>query len=448
MNNQNNYRSITVRMIAGLLAALLILVSGCFTPAYARDDRQTGSEIETITPIGNLDAEPPEVKAKAAMLYSLDLDVPLFSKNENKKISPYSTTKILTAYLALEKLPMDKKVKASKKATQVYEDGSSILLEAGEKMSVKDLVYGTLLASGNDAAYALGEAMEGSEKRFAKLMNKTVKSWGCNDTNFVNANGWKHKDHYTTAHDMCIILRKCMENETLREISMTREYTIPATNKSEKRDLENIFLKSISESQSYLGGKTGRWEDDDCAIVLEFAEEGLQAAIVLLGDTVKGRVSDVDTLMKFSHVVTPGFKVCSEGDTVTQVRVKHGEKTLTDLAVTGMTLAYPRNATADEVQVDLHTEKLEAPIRKGEKVGTYTIYVNGQQLAQHDLLTTEDIETGWFPSYIYISNEQTRKIMPYAAAAVLLVLAVIILSIRNSIRRRKKSKQNDYAEKH
>lgn len=446
MNDQKTIKSITIRRIAGLLAALLILVSGCFTTVYADDEKQTGSGITTIQSIGDLDAEPPEIKAKAAMMYSLDVDAPVFSKNESRRISPYSTTKILTAYLALEKLPMDKIIKASKKATQVYEDGSSILLQPGEKMSVKDLVYGTLLASGNDAAYALGEAVAGSEKKFAALMNKTVKEWGCNDTNFVNANGWKDKNHYTTAHDMCIILRKCMENEKLGEISLTKEYTIPKTNKSEKRELKNIFLHSVKESKSYLGGKTGRWEEDDCAVVLEFAEDGLAAAIVLLGDTEKGRVSDVETLMDFSHVVTPGFQVCSEGDLVTQVKVRHGEKTLTDLAVNGMTLAYPRNATAEEILVDIHTDKLEAPVTKGEKVGTYTIYVNKQQIAQHELFTTEDIETGWFPSYWYISNEQTKKYAPYAAAAVLLLLALIILSIRSSIRR--KSKPKEYEGKH
>lgn len=446
---------------AALIFALLILVTSIIFTGQTGMYSFAGSdpELAEITPIGDLNAEPPELKAKSAALYSLEMDKFVYAKNENEKISPYSITKILTCYLALEKLDPDKTVKVSANATKVYENGTSILLKTGEKMKVRDLIYGTLLESGNDAAYALGEAVSGSEKKFAKLMNKTVKKWGCEDTHFVNANGWKNKDHYTTAHDMTIIARNCFKNETLAKMSAAEEYTIPATNKSGERELGNVFLHSIDDKKGILCGKTGSWDEDDCSIALEFKKGNLSEVIVLLEDSKKGRRSDVKKLIEFSEIVTPGFLICDEGYIVKIAKVRHGEFTKVPLAVDGRTTAYPSTNKASDITVEIKADKLEAPISKGDKAGTYTVYANGVVVGKHGLVVTEDIKTGWFPSYLYISNRTTTIILEILAVIAVLLIMIILIS-RNmkkekdgsgkteKEKRVKKEKKEKYVAKH
>ena len=228
--NTREIRELMIRRIA-LLAALFLLVLSIASPqtyAYAFAEGEKAEAVEEkaepladttelvgITAIGDPDAKAPSISADAAVIYSLDLDRVVYGDNEDKVLDPYSITKVLTCYLALENLDPEKVVTVSADATQEYVNGTSILLKEGEKIRVIDLIYGAMMESGNDAAYALGEAVAGSEKKFAALMNETVESWGCTNTHFVNANGWKNKDHYTTARELAIIARNCFAREDL-----------------------------------------------------------------------------------------------------------------------------------------------------------------------------------------------------------------------------------------
>ena len=435
-DNSRSTSKIRIRK-AALFAALLVIVVSLVWPGSLF--AATGEERDTIKPIGDINAEAPKIKAKGAAMYSLQLDQFVYSKNENEKIDPYSITKALTCYLALENLDPEQVVTASAKSTQVYENGTTIYLKEGEKMTVKDLVYGAMLESGNDAAYALGEAVAGSEEAFAELMNKTVSEWGCSDTHFVNANGWKNKNHYTTAHDMAIITKNCFGNELLREISNTEEYTIPATNLSGARKCGNYMIKSTEGCEGITCGKTGSWDEDDCSIIVGFTREGLDEVIVLLGDTKKSRRKDVSKLIEFSKAVTPGFIVSETGDVVQTVKVRHGEFTKVGLAVDGPTVAYPKSTRASDIKIEIETEDLEAPLTRGAQAGTYTVMVDGVQVGQHALLITEDIKTGWLPSYLYISNEQTILIGKWLGAGLAVILLLVLITRPG--RKRKKAKK-------
>ena len=401
-----------------------------------------GKEINTMVSYGDPKAEPPSIKAQGAAMYSRDVGQYVYKKNEKLKLSPYSITKILTCYLALEKLDLDETVTVSEKATRVYENGTTIWLKTGEEMTVRDLIYGTLLESGNDAAYALGEEIAGSEKAFAKLMNRTVKDWGCKNTHFVNANGWKHRNHYTTAQDMMTIALKCFSNETLAEMSNTETYTVPATNMSPAREFKNYMRHIAGESEYIIAGKTGSWDEDDCSIVVEFNNEGVDGVIVLLGDTKKKRGSDVKKLIEFAPKVTPGFLVADEGNIVANTRVRHGEETKVDLQVAGRTVAYPAGVSVKGVRVEMLVNKLEAPLKAGDVAGKYFVYCDGKKIGEHDLVVSKDIATGWLPSYLYISNKQTIVI-----GEILLGLLVIIL-ILVLIRKGRKKRPPEYEGKH
>ena len=412
-------------------------------PEYAYGMKPTGEAVKCkggtlVDPVGDMSAEAPDIKAECAVLYSLDLGEFVYSKNADKKIAPYSTTKILTCWLALQNLDKEQVVTVSENATQVYEAGTTIWLKPGEKIRVIDLVYGAMLESGNDAAYALGEAVAGSESDFADLMNRTVAEWGCENTHFVNANGWKNEDHYTTVHDMAVIMTKCLENKELMDISITKEYTAPATNLTSGRDMENRFLGVIDNDDIMTCGKTGSWSEDDCGLVASFTEGGLSEVMVILGDTEKGRTKDAKILADYSHLVTPGYAVPAAGSNVKTVWVRHGEKTRVDLVADGATYAYPAENKARAIRTEIETEKLEAPVKKGQEAGKISVYLGDELIGEHKLVASEDIKTGWLPSYLYISNKATLNALKVIGLFILLLLIVSTIGRKSAKRRRAK----------
>ena len=408
----------------------------------AADDllKETGEPVKCksgtlVAPVGDLEAQPPKLKAKGAALYSFDMNKIVFSKNGDKRLEPYSTTKLLTCWLALQNLDPDEMVTVSAKATQVYENGTTIWLKEGEKISVRDLIYGAMLESGNDAAYALGEAISGSEADFAELMNKTVREWGCENTHFVNANGWKNKEHYTTANDMVVIAAKCLESKELREIATTKKYTASETNLTEAREMTNYFLYVTKNDDPLTGGKTGTWSDDDCSVVASFKEGGLSEAVAVLGTSKGSRSKDLDKLIEFSEAVTPGFAVPAADTTVETAWIRHGEKTRVGLTTDKTTYVYPADNNAKEITTEITYDKLEAPIKKGDKVGEFVVYCDDKKIAKRKLIAAEDVAVGWLPSYIYISNRATLNILKVLGVLVLLIVLLRLLRRKNKRRK-------------
>ena len=412
--------------------ALLILMPAAFGKGIMNYDR------DLIRPSGELGSKAPGIRAETAIMYSLDLDMPVYEKNADKKMPPYSMTKILTGYLALENLDPDTVLTASENATRELKDGMELELDPGEKAKVIDLVYALMMMSANDGAIVLAEGVSGTEKAFVDLMNETVQKWGCENTHFVNTNGWENKNHYTTARDMATITKNCLENEKLREISMTKEYVFPATNMSDDLEMENALLKSTDNYKLITGGKTGTWSETECTVALEFEDSGLSAVIVLMGDTAKGRAKDPRTLAEAAHDLTPGFVVTDSDKGVCKAWVRHGVKPTISLDVSGLRYAYPKNRKARGVKVKTEVDLLDAPIAKGDKVGKYYIYANDKQVGQGYLYAGEDIEKGWLPSYLFVSNKTT---LLAGSAIVLVLLLGWVLNLRNraAAKRRKSS---------
>ena len=387
--------------------------------------------------IGNENAKAPNVYAKSAILYSLDLEEVMYSKHPNLKCEPYSVTKLMTAYLAVDNLELDQKVRISKKAANDAPDGSTMFLHPGEIVTVKELLYGALLTSGNDAAYALAEAVSGNMKDFAELMNKTADKWGCTKTHFVNPNGYKAKGHYTTANDLLIIAKHALGDETVRKIAFTKKYNMRATNKNMKRILLNHTIPKNNKRSGILGGKTGYWSTQDCSVVLQYNKKELSALLILLGDTELGREIDTKYLLRYAHKVTPGYKVCKDGDIVGTVWVKHGAKTRVKTVVSGDANAYPKRQSKLRIRVKKeYNKKITAPLKQGDKLGTLRVFVSGNEVASRDILAADSVAVGWFPSWIYISN---TAVICFVLLIILLVALIMILRTINKSRRRNRN---------
>jgi len=166
----------------------------------------------------------PDPAVEAALLMDADNGQILFEKNSGQRMYPASTTKIMTALLALEKGSLNDSVKISAKAAQV--GGTRVGLQPGEQIKMEHLLHMMMLNSANDAAVAIAEHLGGSVEGFAGLMNKRAKQIGARDTNFVNPHGMPDKKHYTTARDLALISREAMQNERFAKIVQTINYQV------------------------------------------------------------------------------------------------------------------------------------------------------------------------------------------------------------------------------
>ena len=231
----------------------------------------------------------------------------LYSKDANMKMYPASTTKILTAILTIEKGNLNDITTVSKNAISVIPSGYSIArLVQGEQMTIHNLLEVLLVHSANDAANVLAEYISGSIDEFVILMNQKLKDLGCNNSHFMNTNGIHNENHYTTAHDLAVLARYCMKNETFKNIVSMSKCEIPATNKSDKRTYSSTNDSLLSTSPYYredcVGIKTGFTSQANYCIVSSFKKDNISLiAVVLSSPNLEARYSDLDTLKSYGY---------------------------------------------------------------------------------------------------------------------------------------------------
>ncbi|MFT8321487.1 MAG: D-alanyl-D-alanine carboxypeptidase family protein [Bacillus sp. (in: firmicutes)] len=223
------------------------------------------------------------VSANSAVLMEQKSGRVLYEKDANTKRRIASITKIMTAILAIESGNLDKKVTISENAVKA--EGSSIYLKAGEKIPLRDLVYGLMLRSGNDAAVAIAESVGGSLDGFVYLMNQKAEQIGMSNTHFENPHGLDdHENHYSTAYDMALLTRYAMNNDTYKKIAGTKNYK--SANPSEKWDrVWKNKNRLLTERYEYsTGGKTGFTKRAKRTLVSTAKKDGLELIAVTLND--------------------------------------------------------------------------------------------------------------------------------------------------------------------
>lgn len=270
----------------------------------------------------------PEVSAKSgsAVLMDADNKSVLFNHNATTKMYPASITKIMTVLLALEKLPLDQEITVNQTALDAVEAGSShIALSADEVILVEDLCYATILASANDGANVLGEAVSGSMEEFAKLMTARAKELGALSTNFTNPSGLPDDNHYTTAYDMALITAAAIKNETFLKMFSTISYTARPTNKQAEPRIfanGNNLIKKGAENYEYaIGGKTG-WTTPAEYTLVTYAEKDDLKLIVVTMKGVDRKTTYEDTVNLFDYAFNQFHKVIVKKDLI---ETKSGE---------------------------------------------------------------------------------------------------------------------------
>ena len=279
--------SVSLRAVCAILAsALLFLTVAVFSPVAAEPAIESWVSCmsgEVCLPAG--DASLPValtgVSARGAVLMEAESGDVIFGQNENARLPMASTTKIMTALVALDELPLDTAVKIT--AESVGVEGSSIYLVEGETLTLEQLLYALMLESANDAAAAIAVAVAGSVEEFAALMNQKAHELGLVDTHFVNPHGLDHQDHYTTAKELALITRAALENPVFREICSTGRKTIPLHGDEGVRVLIN-HNKLLSSYEGCIGVKTGFTKKTGRCLVSAAQREGVTLIAVTLND--------------------------------------------------------------------------------------------------------------------------------------------------------------------
>lgn len=325
----------------------------------------------------------PSVSARAAALYEPETESFLYKKNFELRLPMASTTKIMTAMLALELLPLKQEIAVDDRA--IGTDGSSIYLEHGEIMTAEDLVYSLMLASANDAAEALAYEIAGDIESFSTLMNERAEELGALDTNFENPHGLDAKGHYTTAHDLAVISAEALKNEKFREITSTYKKEVNSNFKSRLVVNHNKLLKRYEDS---IGVKTGYTQLSGRSLVGAAERNGLTLISVTIDDPDDW--NDHARLLDYGFATTHAEVLIEHGEYTATLPVLSGEKNECTLTNDGEVKIIYREKPNVKKSVEI-SRYLVAPVKSGDKVGKIIFYNDGTVLGECNIIVAEDV---------------------------------------------------------
>ena len=386
-----------------------------------------------------------EIYSEAAILIESTTGKVLYSKNAEQTMYPASTTKILTAILALEHLSLNQKLTASYEAVMSIPSGySNAAIQVGESLTVKELLEVFLVHSANEAGYILAENISGSFSSFADLMNKKAEEIGCTNTHFTNPSGLHDPNHYTTAYDLSLIAKYSMKNESFRNFVSMPSCTIVATDKYEERYFKNTNEMLNSKSKYYneniIGIKTGYTSQAQNCLISGFKKDDMELISVVLGAPASvgtkgtsGKYTDTQALFDYGIENYSHKNIASAGQIITQIEIEHATsdtKNL-DLVIENNIKVLLNNSIdietlSPEVKIN---DNISAPIAANTVLGTITYNIDGL-IYSSNLLAKNEVKAS---SYL----ENLLKIV--FAIVILFVVFELIYSKKNRNKKRKKS---------
>jgi len=430
------------KWICGILAVLMLLSVAPI--CLAEPETQAEQGIEAV----------PEVAAQNVYLKSLDTGAVIYSKNADERIHPASTTKIMTLIVALENCDdLEKTVMV----TETFDDdlvfgSSGINVKEGEILSVTDLLYAVAVASANDAANVLAEYVGGSIENFVAMMNTKAAAIGAKGTHFVNVHGLTAENHYTTAHDMSLMMEYGLEVDMFRTLMSTYARVIPATNKSDRR-VVSTTNSLISQVSSYYfkyacGGKTGTTTPAGYNLVSWASKNGENFLCVAM-HADKASYSNNPIFSDSKKLYNWAFdnfslqQIIDTKDPQTEIPVElSAEKDFVVLtAAEDLSAVLPNNTDLSTLTYKMDVpEQVMAPIYVGDEIGTVTISKDGVVYGKTKLVAGEDISRSTVLYYLYCIKQFISNIWVQIIGGILLVLLVIyiIVTIRRNRRRRRR----------
>lgn len=423
-----------MKKITGISLCIMLLIASVTVVPVMSDEIYTLSE----------DPEAPALSADAAVLINGSSGEILYDKNCLKEEFPASTTKIMTALVVLENLKLDQQVIVSADAAAVT--GATANLVEGEVFTVEQLLYGMMLNSANDAAVALAEATSSDLDSFAAKMNEKAIELGGTSTYFITPNGLPNEAHVTSAYDLALYTKEAMKNETFRKLVSTVTYDMPATNKSPKRTFHNtnklLFDKKSEVTvngktrpviyDGVIGVKTGFTNAAQGCLVAAFQKEDTYLIAVVMHCPDDNRYQDMIALLDYGVQCYESETVLKAGDKAGKALVKHGKKGSVSVTVKEDIVVSVRRdggtakKNTDEYSYEINTQNVEAPQKAGAICGKLKLLRFDKEIAEYDLITSEDVEQSFIHSLFDSNNGKKHYFIIFTMIIIVLPIAAYL----------------------
>ena len=398
------------------IICLIVLYLLCSYPVFAADISEDAS---VISGSNTLDGQVPilgnqqiDKNMKSAVLYEVHSETLMYAYNADEKLPPSSLLKILTALIVIEKGNLADAVTVQESVLATLDkDAVSVKLAIDEVVTVRDLLYCMMVASGNDAAVVLADYIMGSQQAFVAEMNRYAAELGCTNTNFTNVHGLHDENQYTTARDVARLLAKAVENETFCDIFGAKYYTVPQTNKSEERHLssQNYLMNNDRDINYYdervTGSRTALANDGSrgVASVAQISDMTLICVVMGAGSEyekdgytvrVYGGYNETRKLLDLSDSGYKTAQLLFPNQVVLQKSVMNGNADISIGTQEGAFSVIPENATEASLSYRYVNEiPLSTPIERGQRVSTLQIWCGSVCVSQTDLYAMNSVKS-------------------------------------------------------
>lgn len=361
--------------------------------------------------------EASSINSRSCIVYDRNSHMILYGKNETKQVKMASTTKIMTSLIIIENCNLSETIEVSQKAAGT--GGSRLGLKTGDKITIKDLLYGLMLCSGNDAAVALAEYAGGDISGFAELMNNKAKELGLANTHYESPHGLDSDGHYTTAYELALLSDYALKNETFSKIVGTKNYTVTINGYPKN-------LSNTNELLGYLDGvygvKTGFTNGANRCLVTACKRNDMDIICVVLGaDTKKYRTQDSIKLIEYAfnnftyinanEIATKAFENW-KNENLKYIDINKSSSNSFEFKIQtceNPILSINKN-DIDNIESSVSINPiLEAPIPSNAVIGNLTLSLNNQTLITLDIINTNDITRKNITYYLnyFFSNYST-----------------------------------------
>lgn len=356
-------------LVTGVLGIVAVFYTVSALPRLSRSDSATPVWVALDAPAGlhyidGYEDGPGSLSAGSTILVEANTGTVLYADNEHEARPMASTTKIMTALVALETTPLDEMVTAGSGAVAIR--GSQAGLRAGQQLTMFELLYGLMLPSGNDAANVVAEHVGGTRDVFIDMMNARARELGAQRTSFANAHGLDAPNHYSTAYDLALISSSALHFPTFSNIVRTPEFQPESMSASWRNT--NRLLWSFDGIE---GVKTGSTSGAGYCLVAAASRGGMRLITITLGSP--NRWQDTTRLLEYGFDEFHLLTLAEHGDVLAEVDVPRGIGTLRAV-VDGDFRFVVRDAHVNKLNVQVRLEGIDAPVRVGDTVGHFNVY--------------------------------------------------------------------------
>lgn len=371
------------------LMILLFLVTSLWLPSAFAEEKTTNDLVDNV---------------RSAILIERDTGTILYDKNSKEELPPASMTKIMTMLLIMEaidqgKLSWNEKIRTSEYAASM--GGSQIFLEPGEEMTTREMLKGIAIGSGNDASVAMAERIAGSEEAFVDKMNEKAKELGLKHTHFKNTTGLPESGHYSCAYDMAIMAKELLKYDEITKFTGLYESYL-RENTDKKFWLVNTN-KLVRFYPGVDGLKTGFTAEAKYCLTATAQKNGMRVIAVVFGaPTSKERNAQVTKMLNYAFSQYQTHPIFKRNQVIGTTNVSKGkEKTVQVVTSEHLSLLTKKGEKTEDVKQKVILKKnINAPVKKGDQIGTIKLIKNGKVILESPLVANKEVkEAGWWTLY-------------------------------------------------